>query len=258
MNTVMRILVLVVLLIEGDFASAQLLNNFGAPFTTAPIYKPVTSTEDLIQRYSQVNAKPNEYWQLTEQEWALYKKLKAESPWAYWENHSTPTAILAFYATSMEEKRRYARIEAELDTWRQYSVTEFQSLYDKEREIVHKRYADYMQREKPSLANIKPYDKLRLFVQSVKCDEHCRSLVSRVLKTQAKTDIYVIGAKSDTDIFHWAESAGIPVERVKTKEITLNHENGLLKLVSSSAGITAPTSPVLFKQTNNSDQLVAI
>ncbi|HWV14885.1 MAG TPA: hypothetical protein VN030_05580 [Cellvibrio sp.] len=258
MNIFLRSFLTLILIVESRSAFAQLFSNFELPFGAGPIYQPINQTEDLLQRYSQVSSKPNEYWQLTEQEWSLYTRLKAESPWAYWENHSTPTAILAFYTTSIEEKRRYARIEAELDTWRQYSVTEFQSLYDKEREIVHKRYAEYIQREKPSLANIKPYDKLRLFVQVGKCDEHCRSLVSRVLKTQAKTDIYVIGAKVDTDIFSWAESAGIPVERVKTKEVTLNHENGLLQLISNSAGVSLPAMPALFKQFNNSDQLVAI
>lgn len=258
MNKVLCFLSASFLLVASNVVCAQFLNQPSTPFDSQPTYKPITRTEDLLQRYSQTRAKPNEYWQLTEQEWALYTRLKAESPWAYWENHSTPTAMLAFYATSMEEKRRYARIEAELDTWRQYSVTEFQSLYDKEREIVHRRYAEFMQREKPSLGHIKPYDKLRLFVQSGNCDAHCRSLVNRVLKTQAKTDIYVIAATSDTDIFRWAESAGIPVERVKTKEITLNHENGLLKLISNNTGISTPAAPVLFKQSNNRDQLVAI
>lgn len=222
------------------------------------IYKPISSTEELLTHYSEVHTKPNEYWQLTDQEWNLYKNLKANSPWAFWENHSSPLAMLAFYSNSMEEKRRYARIEAELDTWRQFSVTEYQSLYDKEREIVHKRYVEFIQKDKPTIGSIKAYDKLRLFVNVGACDEHCRSLVSRVLKTQAKTDIYIIGAKSDEDIFKWAEAGGIPVDRVKTKEVTLNHENGLLKIISNNAGIGIPQIPALFKQITNGDQLVAI
>jgi integrating conjugative element protein (TIGR03759 family) len=82
--------------------------------------------------------------------------------------------------------------------------------------------------------------------------------MSRVLKTQAKLDVYISGAKSDEDIFRWAESAGIPVERVRTKEITLNHDNGVFQLVTSGLGIPAPKLPGLFRQIAGGDQVVAI
>jgi integrating conjugative element protein (TIGR03759 family) len=234
-------------------ASAQLLPQ------TPIVYTPTTTTESLLSRYSQVHTKPNAYWQLTDEEWKTYQALKEMSPWSVWENHATPLAILSYYATSIEEKRRYARIEAELDVWRQFSVTEFQLLYDKERKIVQERYVEYMEKRMPTLATLRPYDKLRLFVNAGDCDTHCRSLVSRVLKTQAKIDVFVIGANSDEVIFKWAESASIPVERVKTKEVTLNHDNGLFKIVSTSGVMTTPKLPALFIQTaGGGNQVVAI
>jgi integrating conjugative element protein (TIGR03759 family) len=228
-------------------------------FNHAPVvYKPTTSTESLLDRYSQVHSQPNEFWQLTTEEWTRYETLKNNSPWAVWDNNSSPLAILAHYSESIEEKRRYARIEAELDTWRQYRVVEFQALYDKERSIVHERYVEWIQKRLPTLATIKPYEKLRLFIQAGDCDVHCRSLMTRVLKTQAKVDIFVVGAKSDEQIFSWAERAGIPVERVKTKEITLNHDNDVFSLVTGSLGIPAPKLPSLFRQVAGGDQVVAI
>lgn len=222
------------------------------------VFTPATNTDDLIARYSEVHAKPNEYWQLTSEEWERYQLLKTKSPWSVWANDASPLAILGHYAPSVEERRRYARIAAEIDTWRQYRVTEFQTLYDKERKIVHARYVEWMEQRKPTLATIKPYDKLRLFIQFGACDAHCRSLMGRVLKTQAKVDIYISGAKSDEDIFRWAESAGIPVERVRTKEITLNHDNGIFQLVTSGLGIPAAKLPGLFRQVAGGDQVVAI
>lgn len=226
---------------------------------TPIIYTPTTTTESLLSRYSKVHAKPNAYWQLTDEEWVTYEELKKKSPWSVWENHASPLAMLSYYSSSMEEKRRYARIEAELDTWRQYSVTEFQTLYDKERAIVHERYVEYIQKRLPTLATLKPYDKLSLFVNAGDCDAHCRSLVTRVLKTQAKVDVYVIGASNDQVIFKWAESASIPVERVKTKEITLNHDNGLYKIISPIGGVPLPKLPALFKQSaGGGNQVVAI
>lgn len=222
------------------------------------VYKPTTSTESLMERYSQYHSQPNEYWQLTKEEWSRYEELKKNSPWAQWDNNSSPLAILAHYSESIEEKRRYARIEAELDTWRQYRIVEYQALYDKERSIVHERYVEWIQKRLPTLSTIKPYEKLRLFVQVGECDIHCRSLVTRVLKTQAKVDIYISGAKTDEQIFKWAESAGIPVERVKTKEITLNHDGGVFSLVTGTLAIPAPKLPSLFRQVAGGDQIVAI
>lgn len=222
------------------------------------VYKPTTSTESLLDRYSQFHSQPNEYWQLTTEEWSRYETLKKNSPWAVWRNNSSPLAILAHYSESIEEKRRFARIEAELDTWRQYRVVEFQALYDKERSIVHERYVEWIQKRLPTLATIKPYEKLRLFVQAGHCDVHCRSLMTRILKTQAKVDIFVVGAKTDDQIFAWAESAGVPIERVKTKEITLNHDKDVFSLVTGSLGIPAPKLPSLFRQIAGGDQIVAI
>lgn len=143
--------------------------------------------------------------------------------------------------------------------WRQFSVTEFQLLYDKERKIVQERYVEFMEKRMPTLGTLRPYDKLRLFVNAGDCDTHCRSLVSRVLKTQAKIDVFVVGASNDQVIFKWAESAGIPVERVKTKEVTLNHDNGLFKIVSTSGVMASPKLPALFRQTaGGGNQVVAI
>ena len=222
------------------------------------VYTPTTTTESLMDRYSQFHSQPNEFWQLTTEEWSRYETLKKNSPWAIWDNHSSPLAILSHYSESIEEKRRYARIEAELDTWRQYRIVEFQALYDKERSIVQERYVEWIQKQLPTLTTIKPYEKLRLFVQAGDCDIHCRSLVTRVLKTQAKVDIYVANAKTDEQIFTWAESAGIPVERVKTQEITLNHDNGVFELVSSGLATPILKRPSLFRQIAGGDQIVAI
>jgi len=255
MRAYRQLMLSVLLCALAAYTNAQLV----AATADKPVhYTPTQTTESLMERYSQVHSKPNQYWQLTDTEWTRYESIKKNSPWAKWENKASPLALLSHYATSIEEKRRYARIEAELDTWRQHNVTEFQMLYDKERDIVHARYMDWIGKRQPTLASIKPYDRLRLFIKAGECDAECRSVVGRVLKTQAKVDIYVTGAKTDTAIFKWAEMANIPVERVKTKEITLNHDNGVFKLVTDSLGLPASRLPALFRQMGNSDQVIPI
>ncbi len=46
------------------------------------VFTPATNTDDLIARYSEAHAKPNEYWQLTSEEWERYQLLKTKSPWS--------------------------------------------------------------------------------------------------------------------------------------------------------------------------------
>lgn len=225
------------------------------------VYTPTSNTHELLNRYSQSHENANEYWQLSEEEWARYEHLKAKSPWAQWENHASPLAVLSYYSSSLNEKRKYARIEAELDTWRQNAAIEFQMLYDKERAIVHERYVEYQEAARPTLASVALKDRLKLFVQldGGECNTHCRAAVSRVLATQAHLDIFVMGASTDADIFRWAESASIPIDRVKTKEVTLNHAGDLLTYAAQEAGIPMPRLPCLFrKDTNGKSQFVLI
>ncbi len=250
------LVVAVVSLLGSPIVSAQVVSQ---PANAPVVFIPSTSVESLLDKYSQVHAKPNQYWQLDDAEWTRYEHLKKTSPWASWRHNASPLAVLAHYATSLEEKRKYARIEAELDTWRQHSVVEFQTLYDKERSIVYQRYAEWIAQRKPSLANLGPHDRLRLFVSAGECDQHCKTLIAKLLASQAKTDIFVVGAKTDEAIFAWAESAGIPVERVKTKEVTLNHDNGLFKTaVIDGLGLPLKKLPTLLRQSPAGDQVVAI
>lgn len=226
---------------------------------TPVVFKPSTSIESLLTKYSQVYATQHEYWQLTEVEWSRYEEIKKNSPWASWRNNASPLAVLSHYSQSLEEKRKYARIEAELDTWRQHSIVEFQALYDKERSIVYQRYAQWIQQRKPTLSTLGPHDRLRLFISAGDCTAHCRTLISKVLSSQAKLDVFIVGAKTDEAIFKWAESAGIPVERVQTKEVTLNHDNGLFKTaVIDGMGLPLKGLPTLLKQSTSGDQVVAI
>jgi integrating conjugative element protein (TIGR03759 family) len=243
------------LLVPGTACAQQILRASNTPV----IFQPSTSIDSLLAKYSQVHSKPNEYWQLTDEEWTRYEHIKKTSPWASWRNNASPLAVLAHYSSSLDEKRKYARIEAELDTWRQHAIVEFQSLYDKERSIVYQRYADWIARRKPTLSTLGPQDRLRLFIAAGKCDPHCRTLVAKVLGSHAKLDIFVVGAKSDEAIFTWAESAAIPIERVKTREVTLNHDNGLFKTaVIAGLGLPLKRLPTLLKQSPGGDQVVAI
>ncbi len=222
-----------------------------APFTSAESKAISNNYSDWgLSRYSQVSENAWDFWHLTEQEWTRYQYLIANSPWAKWDHHATPLQILSFYTASKSEKRRYARIEAELDQWRQDASAEFQALYNREREIVHSQYLEFMSTKRIALDTISLHDKLKLFISVNSCDAACRALMKTLNDTQAKLDIFLLDANGKTDevIFEWAKLANVSVERVKVKQITLNRENGMLAIISKSDGNPAPKLPSLYKQ----------
>lgn len=191
-----------------------------------------------------------DYWGITKQEWERYVSIKEKSPWAVWKNDATPLAILSHYSTSQVEKARYARIAAELDQWRENTVLEWQSIYNREREIVFAKNQAVANARKPDVKNITASDRIIYFAEAGPCEARCRALTNRLLSTSAHIDIFVLNAKTDKDVFAWATSAKIPIERVHVKQITLNMESNYMSAIT-----TTPKSliefPIAFLQTKS-------
>lgn len=194
----------------------------------------VSSFESSLKDYGKTHANTWEYWGLTKEDWARYESLKQKSPWGVWKNEATPLAILSHYSNSIEEKRRYAHIAAELDQWRENTVLEWQAIYNKEREVVFAKNAAAINARKPILNNIRASDRIIFFATAGKCDAHCHAVTSRILATPAHIDIFIIDGKTENDIYKWASSANIPIDRVHVKQITLNFENNYLPAITST------------------------
>jgi len=166
--------------------------------------------------------------------------------------------VLAAYASTIAEKRRYARMEAKLDQWREDKAYTFQQIYNNEREIVFAKYRSIVKGYSPTIQNIDPGDKLAMFVDSTDCLARCNAVVSRVLQTGARVDIYMLNTQVENDIFNWAKAANVPVERVHTGQITLNFDSGVFKQVSNLPEFLAEF-PVVFSLKNNGTyELIAL
>lgn len=167
--------------------------------------------------------KPWEYWGLSEAEWNTYQELLKRSTWSIWEHHATPLTILAMTA-SPSERRRYARIEAEMDNWRFQKTMDYQVVYNEERLAIAKAF----QNRAAFVKNLTRHDRVLFFTRTGDCEPRCRSLLNPLLESGAHVDIYVLGTQDENDVFAWATKAGIAPERVAKKEITLNFETGIL------------------------------
>lgn len=210
----------------------------------------VSTFENSLKDYGKTHANAWEYWGLKKEDWDRYESIKQKSPWGLWKNEATPLAILSHYSSSIAEKRRYAHLAAELDQWRENTVLEWQALYSKEREIVFAKNAAAINARKPIVANIRAADRIIFFAKAGVCDAHCHAVTSRILATPAHIDIFLLDATTETEIYKWATSAKIPIDRVHVKQITLNFENNYLPTITST-----PKSllefPVAFMQGKN-------
>ncbi len=194
----------------------------------------ISTFESSLKDHTQTHENTWEYWGLTKEEWDRYESIKQTSPWGVWKNDATPLAILSHYASSAAEKSRYARLEAELDQWRENTVLEFQQIYNKQREIVFAKYAASLNGRKPDVKNIRTADRVLYFVEAGECNTRCRTTTARLLGTSAHIDIFIMEAKAESDIYTWATNAKIPVDRVHVKQITLNFENSYLAAVTTT------------------------
>jgi integrating conjugative element protein (TIGR03759 family) len=215
----------------------------------------MSTFENSMKDHAKIYENAWDYWGLTKEEWNRFESIKQKSPWSVWKNEATPLAILSHYASSTAEKSRYARLEAELDQWRENTVLEFQHIYNKQREVVFAKNAAVMNGRKPDVKNIKAADRVLYFVEAGECNTRCRTTTYRLLGSSAHVDIFVIGAKDQNDIFAWATSAKVPIDRVQVKQITLNFENSYLAAVT-----TTPKSvlqfPVAYLQAKDGYQAV--
>jgi len=187
----------------------------------------------FFQDYGELKGTAWENWKLTEKEWTRYTEILEKTPFGIWQHTATPYQILAAYSNSLEEQRRYARLEAMLDQWREDNALRFQQIYNDEREVVFARYSALVRNLSPSIANTGSGDSVAFFTHTGECNPRCVALMQRLLSTGAHIDIYVMGAKSEQDIFSWAEAASIPVDRVRAGQITLNFEKGQFKELSA-------------------------
>lgn len=205
---------------------------------------------DSVFSKSKLHSSPEEFWSLTNEEWNRYLFIKENSPWSIWENSATPLAILAHYSENIQEKVRYARIAAELDQWKQHIVTEWQQIYNNEREVVYAKYAEYIGKRIPITDNILPNDRIAFFVdyKNGKCGARCAALLNKIQKTQAHIDIYLIGVTSEDEIFKWALDANISVESVRAKRVSLNYDTGQFQNASLSP---LKELPAVYLKTDN-------
>ena len=188
-----------------------------------------------------------DYWGLTIEEWSKFEKIKKIGGRGYWTPNLDPLTTLGVEALTDDERVRYAILLAKKETERVNKEIAFQRIYD---DVYKKLYPNVLPIEldgNPNFiapVNVNSIERLILFID---INDLVRSvnLMNTVLKTGKDVDIYFINTNGDDKLIQaWAFKHNLPVERIKSGNITLNHDVGECNNLANG------TVPSLLQQQN--------
>lgn len=163
-------------------------------------------------------------WELTDEEWGRYQdmmrgKLGIQSPGL------DPLTALGIEARSDAERRQLA------EKWvrQEYQHTEKILKFQREVDAAWGRiYPNALPVNMGNAGGIAHDNggRLALFVKSKDCG-NCNSRLAAVLADNRPVDIYLVDSEGDDNkLREWARERSIPIERVRNRQITLNHDGG--------------------------------
>lgn len=175
-------------------------------------------------------------WGLTQDEWRRYQSLM-EGQRGIWSPNLDPITALGVEARTDAERMRYARLLVEIEKQRVERELAFQRAYDQAWQEMHPELSpvntffshdntriNSQFTELETRVAQSPVERITLVIADP-CDA-CDAVVNRLVAIDANVDIYVAGAENDTDIRRWAMRMALPVDRVRSRNITLNHYTG--------------------------------
>lgn len=201
-----------------------------------------TSEVDL----SELNETRAKAWGLSLEDYEKSQTLR-EGVGSYWDDSTDPITLLGIHAKTANKRRFYAeklvhfeyQMYGKLQAFENAHSEAWQKLYPKASKF------DFSDSRKVGLVAgngnypvaggeealqqsdyIPDLGRLAYFI-SLPCQ--CEQMMPRLIASAAvnPVDIYIVNARDDKQIQHWAMHMKIPIEMVQRSEITLNHDDGL-------------------------------
>lgn len=191
-------------------------------FAVSPVIQGNSQTVDtLLQTLEQQQmTRSAQEWGLTAEEWQRYETLK-KGRRGVLSPGLDPLTMLGIEARSDEERRHFAELTVKQEFQRVEAELAFQ------REVNSAWTRVY--------PGVLPVQDLRseasnarqaLFVKD-NCPA-CERKLAQLMKSNQPLDIYLVGSGGkDEAVRNWAKKHNIPAEKVKSRQVTLNHDNGM-------------------------------
>ncbi|NMZ33985.1 TIGR03759 family integrating conjugative element protein [Pseudomonas proteolytica] len=166
-------------------------------------------------------------WGLKAREWQRYRELM-EGPLGVYSPGIDPLTALGLEARDSEEQKRYTEMQAHAEYRRITKLFAYQNAYD---EAFARLYPNLLPVDligadnTPQSSPITEPVRLMVFV-SIDC-KGCVEQVKRLQRSDHHFDLYMVGARGNDELIRgWANKAGIDPKKVRSRDITLNHDGG--------------------------------
>ncbi len=193
-------------------------------------------------------------WSLSSKEWTRYKQLMQGVRGSVSPANVSPIEVLGVHAQTDQERRKYAKIWAKMMHEDLDKIIAFQTAYDEANVQLYPGQTVF-----PAVAETKPEkfkagDRVLAFIKIKDCPG-CLQTIQRLMREvpikKLSLDIYFIDTHTKKDnslIRQWAKDQKIDKERLKKREITLNHDNGNLYKITKNLASEVPLVFVLNKK----------
>ncbi|OYT82122.1 MAG: integrating conjugative element protein [Pseudomonas sp. PGPPP4] len=220
------------LLLPASLAIALILLSPSAPALTADLVAPQVFSGETGSAERQSTVQRNDSavaqeWGLSSQEFQRYRTLMQGSRGVY-SPGLDPLTALGIEAQSDAERRRYAELQVRAEAQRVQKELAYDQAY---RDAWNRLYPNLQpvqaggQAAPQASPAVRGNGRLAVFVT-----DSCAACTERVqaLQSAGQTfDLYLIGSQNDdAKIRRWAVLAGIDPAKVRTRQITLNHDAG--------------------------------
>ncbi|MCW9718558.1 TIGR03759 family integrating conjugative element protein [Avibacterium sp. 21-599] len=181
------------------------------------------NVQDINEQHSQVD-KWSE-WGLTHEEWTRYEALM-KGPRGIWTPTLDPLVTLGVEARSESERQHFAELLAKKEFQRAEKEIAFQIAYNQAFQKLYPNILPFRMDE--SNQTLSSAENRVIYFTRTDC-ESCRDDLRKIMDyaKSVPLDIYVVDSEQKDDkIRDWAVKNNIDIDKVRRRQITLNHDNG--------------------------------
>lgn len=206
---------LIVLLTSSLTLGAETLTTVNMPSSERPM---------ASERADEQHARD---WGLNSEEWTRYRDLM-QGPLGIYSPNLDPLTALGIEAQSDQERRRYAELQVAAEAQRVEKLLAYQRAYDDAWQRLHADMPRVILPDAgPAFSPVAPTASGRLAVFVTDACPACNQAVQRLQATGMEFDVYVVGSRvDDAHIRAWAQRIGIDPSKVRSGQVTLNHDAG--------------------------------
>ncbi len=209
--------------------SPQSITGVGQSLNQAQSMKNTVENQINLQDLNQNRLREDKWteWGLTQEEWTRYEKVM-KGKIGVWSPNIDPLTALGLDAKNDAERQHFAEILARIEYERAEKLIAFQLAYDQAFKKLYPGQLPFKDTSGDNNKHTQNFNRIAYFTR-VDCGEKCEKNLTRLFNVVGNNpvDIYIVGSQGKDEVIQkWALQNKIDIEKVKSRQITLNHDKG--------------------------------